>query len=176
VRAATVCGYSPRLRLDLTINILTSHALTRGGIRVFGGRQMRPNIHIRDLTRFYRLLLVAPAGRINGQAFNVCHSNATIMALAEMIRDQIDPSLPIEIVPSQDARSYHLSARRAQTELGFAASTLLSTAVRELEEAFSDGRVADPSDPIYRNIEAMKRDSERWLRPRAIAEPVTSPT
>lgn len=176
VRAATVCGYSPRLRLDLTINILTEHALIRGGIRVFGGEQMRPNIYIQDLTRFYRFLLVAPAGKINGQAFNVCHSNATVMALAEMIRDEIDPHLPIEVVPSQDDRSYHLSSRRAQRELGFAASTPLTTAVRDLREAFRDGRVTDPRDPIYRNIETMKRDSERWLRPHASLEPAASRT
>ena len=66
VRSATVCGYSPRLRLDLTINLLTDQALTDGRIRVFGGSQMRPNVHILDLTAFYRMLLTAPAEKITG--------------------------------------------------------------------------------------------------------------
>jgi nucleoside-diphosphate-sugar epimerase len=173
VRAATVCGYSPRLRLDLTINILTEHALTRGGIRVFGGSQMRPNIHIRDLTRFYRLLLEAPAERINARAFNVCRSNATVLELAEMIRGEVDPALPIEIVATDDLRSYHLSAERAREELAFAAQNPLTLAVRELREAFRDGRVRDPADPIYRNIETMKRDTELW---RSVPRPSASPT
>ncbi|MEZ5333279.1 MAG: NAD-dependent epimerase/dehydratase family protein [Thermoanaerobaculia bacterium] len=162
VRAATVCGYSPRLRLDLTINILTEHALTRGAIRVFGGEQMRPNVHVRDLAGFYRLLLEAPAGDVAGKAFNVCRSNATVLELAQMIRGEIDPGLPIDIVPSDDLRSYHLSAGRAQRELGFEATTPLTLAVRELGEAFADGRVDDPSDPVYRNIETMKRSPELW--------------
>jgi nucleoside-diphosphate-sugar epimerase len=172
VRAATVCGYSPRLRLDLTINILTEHALTRGGIRVFGGSQMRPNIHIRDLTRFYRLLLEAPAERIKGRAFNVCRSNATVLELAEMIRGEVDPGLPIDVVSTDDLRSYHLSAERARAELGFEARHPLTLAVRELREAFADGRVPDPADPIYRNIETMKRDTELWRStPRATGSP-----
>ena len=119
IRSATVCGYSPRLRLDLTINLLSDQALTNRRIRVFGGAQMRPNVHIRDLTAFYRMLLTAPAALISGKAFNVSRQNASVMGLAEMIRDELDPSLPIDIVPTDDPRSYHLSAGRARDELGF---------------------------------------------------------
>lgn len=162
VRSATVCGYSPRLRLDLTINLLTDQALTDRRIRVFGGSQMRPNVHIRDLTAFYRMLLDAPASKISGMAFNVSRSNASVMALAEMIRDELDPSLPIDIVPTDDPRSYHLSADHARDVLGFEPEHDLVTAVRELREAYQTGRVADSHSNIHRNVAWMKARPELW--------------
>ena len=162
VRSATVCGYSPRLRLDLTINLLTDQALTDQRIRVFGGAQMRPNVHIRDLTAFYRMLLTAPADKISGRAFNVSRENASVMALAEMIRDELDPSLPIDTVPSDDPRSYHLSADRAREELGFEPRHDLVTAVRELREAYQSGRVSDSRSSIYRNVAWMKARPDLW--------------
>ena len=162
VRSATVCGYSPRLRLDLTINLLTDQALTDQRIRVFGGAQMRPNVHIRDLTAFYRMLLTAPADKISGRAFNVSRENASVMALAEMIRDELDSSLPIDTVPSDDPRSYHLSADRAREELGFEPRHDLVTAVRELREAYQSGRVADSRSSIYRNVAWMKARPDLW--------------
>jgi nucleoside-diphosphate-sugar epimerase len=162
VRSATVCGYSPRLRLDLTINLLTDQALTDHRIRVFGGAQMRPNVHILDLTAFYRMLLTAPADKISARAFNVSRENASVMALAEMIRDELDSSLPIDTVPSDDPRSYHLSADRARRELGFEPQHDLVTAVRELREAYRSGRVSDSRSSIYRNVAWMKARPELW--------------
>jgi nucleoside-diphosphate-sugar epimerase len=164
VRAATVCGFSPRLRLDLTVNILTEHAVSRGAIRVFGGNQLRPNIHVLDLAAFYRRLLVAPPDRICGRAFNVSRSNASVMELAEMVRSVAGPSVPIEVVPTQDGRSYRLSTDRARHELGFEAEHSLEEAVRGLVEALRDGRVGDPAAAVYRNIDWMKGDQERWHR------------
>jgi len=164
VRAATVCGWSPRLRLDLTVNILTEHAVGRGAIRVFGGSQLRPNIHILDLVAFYRRLLVAPADTVRGRAFNVSRSNASVMELAEMVRSVVGPSVPIEVVPTQDNRSYRLSTDRARRELGFEPEHSLVEAVQGLAEALRDGRVKDPAAPVYRNIDWMKRDPEPWHR------------
>lgn len=171
VRAATVCGWSPRLRLDLTINLLTEQALTHRALRVFGGSQMRPNVHIKDLTRFYRFLLEAPAGVVSGRAFNVTHSNATVFELAEMIRETLDPSIPINIVATDDKRSYHLSADRAHRQLGFVSQRPLDTAVSELQEAFRDRRIVDPARPVYRNIELMKKDPAPWRQPQPASEP-----
>ena len=162
VRSATVCGYSPRLRLDLTINLLTDQALTDHRIRVFGGTQMRPNVHVRDMTRFYRQLLTAPADKISGRAFNVSRRNASVMSLAEMIRDELDPSLPIDTVPSNDPRSYHLSADRARRELGFEPEHDLVTAVRELREAYASGEIADSQSTVYRNVAWMKARPNTW--------------
>ncbi len=165
LRAATVCGYSPRLRLDLTINILTYHALTRGEIRVFGGEQMRPNIHIQDLTDFYVRLLDLPAEQINGRAFNVVKENYSVMEIAEMVRDHVEGDISISIVPTEDNRSYHLSAELAEREFGFNPTHELSETITELRAAFSDGRVVDPHDSAYRNIEVMKNHPERTSWP-----------
>jgi nucleoside-diphosphate-sugar epimerase len=157
VRAATVCGYSPRLRLDLTINILTYHALTRSKIGVFGGSQMRPNVHIEDLTDFYVLLLSAPSERINGNAFNVSTENASVLELAQMVRRYIDQDTEIEIVPTNDLRSYRLSSQKVAAELGFVPRRPLSQACSDLQDAFRSGLVPCPEDAVYRNIEYMKR-------------------
>lgn len=161
VRAATVCGYSPRMRLDLTVNILTEHAVRRGAIRVFGGSQLRPNLHIDDLVDFYLLLLEADAAVVSGRAFNVCAANASVLELAELVRATVNPELPIERVPTDDLRSYHLSARRASDELGLRPRRSLQEAIREVAAALADGRLPDPDHPIYRNVEWMKLHPER---------------
>jgi nucleoside-diphosphate-sugar epimerase len=162
VRSATVCGDSPRLRLDLTINLLTDQALRMGWIRVFGGTQMRPNIHLRDLTRFYRLLLEADADAINGEAFNVSHRNASVGALAEMIRDEVDPDLEIRTEPTDDLRSYHLSAAKARDVLGFRPEHELVEAVQELTVRYDGPQDPEPADDWYRNVRWMKAHPELW--------------
>lgn len=163
VRAATVCGYSPRLRLDLTINILTHFALTRGFIRVFGGEQMRPNVHVEDLADLYATLVDAEAEKIQGQSFNVSCRNSSVIELAELVRSQVDPELPIEIVPTDDNRSYCLSAAKLERELGFVPKRTLDDAVASLARAYSAGAVADPSASIYRNVEWMKQHRDAWI-------------
>ncbi len=75
IRPSTVCGYSPRLRLDLTVNILTNHAINKGEITVFGGEQKRPNLHIEDMTELYLFLLEQPAERIHNRIYNVGYEN-----------------------------------------------------------------------------------------------------
>jgi nucleoside-diphosphate-sugar epimerase len=156
VRSATVCGYTPRLRLDLTINILTYHAVEKGEIRVFGGTQMRPNIHVEDLTDFYLSLVDEDAKKINGRAFNVSIENSTVAGLAELVRSQVDPKLPIVTVPTADNRSYHLSAARAKAELGFAPKHSLQEAVQGLVAQFRAGKIPNAGGAWYRNIEVMK--------------------
>ncbi len=162
VRSATVCGYSPRLRLDLTINLLTDQALTDRRIRVFGGDQMRPNVHVQDLSSFYMTLLDAPVSLINGESFNVCRANASVMSLAEMIRDELDCTLPIDTVPSDDPRSYHLCASKARDILRFEPQHDLVEAVRELEDAYASGLVADSRSTTYRNVAWMQAHPEAW--------------
>jgi nucleoside-diphosphate-sugar epimerase len=162
VRSATVCGYSPRLRLDLTINLLTDQGLTDGRIRVFGGAQMRPNVHVRDLSSFYRILITAPADKISGKAFNVCRENASVMSLAEMIRNELDSTLPIDTVPSDDPRSYHLCADEAREVLGFEPRRDLVTAVKELRDAYASGKVSDSRSTVYRNVAWMKEQPDVW--------------
>ena len=162
VRAATVCGYSPRLRLDLVINILTSHALENGQIRVFGGDQMRPNVHVEDISDFYLHLLDADRDEINGEPFNVSHSNYSVMQLAELIRDELDGDVDITVEPTDDNRSYHLSAEKAANRLDFRPQHEIEEAVRDLERAHQAGEWQDLSSTIYHNVRWMQEHPEDW--------------
>jgi len=108
------------------------------------------------------MLLTAPADAISGMAFNVCKQNASVMSLAEMIRDELDPSIPIETVRSDDPRSYHLCAEKARTRLGFEPRRDLVTAVRELRDAYESGEVTDTRSNVYRNVAWMKAQPNVW--------------
>ncbi|MFB6264568.1 MAG: NAD-dependent epimerase/dehydratase family protein [Bradymonadaceae bacterium] len=162
VRAATVCGYSPRLRLDLVVNILTAHALSEGRIRVFGGEQMRPNVHIRDIVDFYVRLLGADRRVIQEEAFNVSRANHTVMGLAELIRDELDRDVEITVEPSDDDRSYHLSAEKARRQLGFEPNRSIRRAVRDLETAWEEGRFETHDAPIHHNVDWMREHPADW--------------
>lgn len=162
VRAATVCGWAPRLRLDLTVNLLTHQALTKGEIKVFGGTQRRPNIHVDDLAEVYRAMVTMDPARINGEAFNVSAENATVMALAECIREVIGPTLPIITVPTEDNRSYQLSARKIGERLGLKPQRTVVDAVRGLRDAYAAGRVPDADSSSYRNVAHMRAMAEAW--------------
>src|SRR5437868_5366240 len=85
-RPATVCGYSPRQRLDLSVNILTNHAVNLGKITVFGGSQLRPNLHIQDYCDAVQLFLTAPADKVQNETFNVGYQNMSLMEIAELVR------------------------------------------------------------------------------------------
>ena len=156
LRPATVCGYSPRLRLDLTVNILTNHAINNGRIRVFGGSQKRPNIHIADMTDLYLHCLAAPATAIDGKIFNAGYENHPVMEIAEMVRDVVG-GVPIEVVATDDLRSYHVNSDKVRRELGFAPAHTIEQAIGDLRDAFQAGEVPDPmNDPMYYNIKRMQ--------------------
>ncbi len=125
---------------------------------------MRPNVHVCDLTAFYRLLLHADAASINGQAFNVCLRNATVMDLAEMVSDELGGEIPVDVEPTDDVRSYHLSGRRAREALGFAPALGLETAVTELADRYSRTMRPGAEDDWYHNVRWMNRHPELWRR------------
>ena len=162
IRPATVCGWSPRLRLDLAVNILTNHAVHHGRITVFGGGQKRPNIHIEDITDLYVDLLGRPDDAIHGRVFNAGWENHPVSAIAEQVREVVERSgvrRGIEIVtsPTDDNRSYHISSERIKRELGFEPRRTIADAVRDLTAAFGDGRVPDAmADIRYYNIKTMQ--------------------
>jgi nucleoside-diphosphate-sugar epimerase len=163
VRPATVCGYSPRQRLDLVVNILTMHAVVNGKITVFGGDQVRPNLHVQDVVDFYQLLLEAPSEIIQGQIYNVGFENYTVSELAELVRRVVIEEMPsretIEIVttPSDDNRSYQISSEKVVRELDFKPRFSIEDAIRELVKAFDSGRLSDPLEDIrYSNIKTMQ--------------------
>jgi len=157
VRPATVCGWSPRLRLDLSVNILTNHAVNRGLITVFGGDQERPNLHIDDMTDFYVQALQWPAELIDGKTFNVGCDNLKMIEIAERVRDVVGRNVRIERTPSDDHRSYRVSSEKVKRELGFMPTRGIADAVRDLKRAFRDGRISNPSDGRYHNIKTMQQ-------------------
>ena len=158
LRPSTVCGYAPRMRLDLTVNILTNHALHNRKILVFGGDQRRPNIHIDDMVRAYRQSLQWPAEAIDGKVYNVGHNNYKVAEIATMVRDVIGTDVQIETVPTDDHRSYHTSSDRIQRDLGFVAQRTVEDAVRDLKRAFDENLIPGAmSDDRYYNIRRMQR-------------------
>ncbi len=164
LRPATVCGYSPRLRLDLTINILTNHAVHNGKIKVFGGKQLRPNIHIGDMTDLYIQTMELPDEKIAGKIYNAGYENHSVQLLAEKIRDVVRRRIPerknleIETTPTDDDRSYHISSEKIKKELGFIPTHTIEDAVNDLIDAFQAGKVPNPmTDVRYYNIKTMQQ-------------------
>jgi len=157
IRPSTVCGYSPRLRLDLTVNILTNHAINKGEITVFGGEQMRPNLHIEDMTDFYCFLLELPDSRVHKKIYNVGYENYKVKDIAEMVRKTVDPKLPIKTTPTDDNRSYQVSSKKVKEELGYVPKRSIEEAILDLKKAFEDGKIPNPMDDIrYYNIKIMQ--------------------
>ena len=158
LRPATVCGYSPRLRLDLTVNILTNLALNKGQIPVFGGNQMRPNIHIDDVCDLYIQSLEWPAEKIDGKIFNAGYENHTVMEIAQMVKKIVGDQVQIIVTETDDNRSYHISSEKIKRELGFAPKRTIEDAVKDLVTAFKAGKVPDSlTDPKYFNIKTMQQ-------------------
>jgi nucleoside-diphosphate-sugar epimerase len=157
LRPATVCGYSPRLRLDLTVNILTNHAINNGKITVFGGQQKRPNIHIEDMTDLYIKSLEWPDEAIDGKIFNAGYENHTVMEIAEMVRQEVGEKVEIVATPTDDHRSYHISSEKIKAELGFVPKHTIDEAVRDLVRAFEANLIPNSMTDIrYYNIKTMQ--------------------
>jgi nucleoside-diphosphate-sugar epimerase len=157
VRPATVCGYAPRLRLDLAVNILTNLAINNGRITVFGGEQLRPNIHIDDMTDLYLRLLEAPDAAVDGKTWNAGYHNLKVADIAAMVKSKVGDQIEIVTTPSDDHRSYHISSERIRAELGFTARRSVEDAIADLKAAFEAGKVPDPmSDDRYYNIKRMQ--------------------
>ena len=158
LRPATVCGYAPRLRLDLSVNILTNHAINKRVIKVFGGDQLRPNIHIDDVADLYIESLRWPAEKVDGQIFNAGYENHTIRELAEMVREGVGSDVRIETTPSNDNRSYHISSEKIRRLVGYAPKKTIRDAISDLVAAFKAGKIPDSmNDPRYYNIRTLQK-------------------
>ena len=163
-RPATVCGYAPRLRLDLSVNILTNHAINAGKITVFGGSQLRPNLHVQDYCDAVKLFLSAPAEKIQRETFNVGYQNLSIMDIARLVQRVVSKEFPekgdvaIVTTPSDDLRSYHINSDKIRRVLGYAPRHSIEDAVRNLCQAFRDGLIPDGmNDDQYFNVRRLKR-------------------
>jgi nucleoside-diphosphate-sugar epimerase len=158
VRPSTVCGYSARLRLDVIVNILTNHAVNQRKIKVFGGDQMRPNIHIDDMVRLYKEALEWSAEKIDGRVYNVGYHNFKVSEIAQMVRNVVGQDIEVVTTPTDDNRSYHVSSERIRRDLGFAAKRSLEDAVRDLQNAFKKNLIPNSmTDDRYYNIKRMQR-------------------
>ncbi len=158
IRPATVCGYSPRLRLDLTVNILTNLAVNTSRITVFGGQQKRPNIAIEDMTDLYVQLLESPAEMVAGKIYNAGYENYRVSEIAEKVRKVVGKeSVEIVTTSTDDNRSYHISSEKIRRELGFEPKHTIEDAVKDLCDAFKAGKIPNPIDDIrYYNIKTMQ--------------------
>ena len=157
LRPATVCGYAPRLRLDLTVNILTNLAVNTQRITVFGGEQLRPNLHVEDMTDLYLMLLDAPDHVVEGTIWNAGYDNLRVREIADMVRAKVGNGVDIVVTPTDDHRSYHVSSQKIRRELGFLPRHSVEDAIGDLKRAFDGGKVPDAmTDDRYYNIKRMQ--------------------
>jgi nucleoside-diphosphate-sugar epimerase len=162
-RPATVCGFGPRQRLDLSVNILTNHAINKGKITVFGGDQLRPNLHIQDYADLCKLLLLAPNEKINYQVFNCGYENMSIMRIAQVVKKVVEEVFPekgsisIDVTTSDDSRSYHINSDKIYRVLGFKPKKSIEDAVMDLCQAFKEGKIPNSlTNNKYYNVRTMK--------------------
>lgn len=161
MRPATVCGYAPRLRLDLSVNILTNLAVNKGEISVFGGSQERPNIHIDDITDLYVKLLEYPDSKIAGKILNAGFDNLSIMQIAKLVKKIVEKRLKkkveIKVTPTDDLRSYRVSSAKILKELGWKPKRSVEDAINDLVSAFEKDLIPNSLDnPRYFNIKTMQ--------------------
>jgi len=158
IRPATVCGFSPRQRLDLVINILTNLAFHNRKITVFGGAQLRPNIHINDMADCYINLLDAPSNVVHNQIFNAGDKNFSVEELALMVKDVIGSDVELDYSNTDDNRSYHISSNKIEKILGFKPSHTVENAVFDLKDAFEKKRLPNSlTDDKYFNIKRFEK-------------------
>lgn len=157
IRPATVCGYSPRQRLDVIVNILTNHAVHNNKIKIMGGAQLRPNIHIEDMCRVYLKALELPDELVDGAVLNAGYENHSVEALAKMVQRAVGPQVAMEYVPTDDPRSYHVSSERLRKSWDFEPVKSIEDAVLDMVAAFRSGKLpGSMTNPLYYNIRRMQ--------------------
>jgi len=156
IRPATVCGYAPRQRLDVVVNILSNLAYHKREISIFGGKQLRPNIHIKDMVKAYEVLINAPKSKVAGEMFNAGYENQTVTDLANTVKSVIGEDVKLVTKPTDDNRSYHISSQKIKDVLGFETQYTIKDAVLDLKNAFKDGKLPNSlTDEKYFNIKRM---------------------
>ena len=157
LRPATVCGYSPRQRLDVVVNILTNLAYHKRKISVFGGKQLRPNIHIKDMAKVYDVLINAQKSKVSGEIFNAGYENKTVLDLANTVKNVLGDDIQLVETPTDDNRSYHISSKKIKKILGFDSEFTIKNAVNDLQIAFKKNLLPNSlTDEKYFNIKRMK--------------------
>ncbi len=157
VRPATICGYSPRQRFDLTVNKLTADAVMKRVITVHGGQQRRPNVGMTDVVNLYKLLLNVDSNLIAGRTFNFGFENLKVIEIAELIRDELaDLDVRIEVTPTLDNRDYHISSAKIIDVLKYKPVSSIRDEVRELRKRLEAKYYGDIDAERYYNMKMMK--------------------
>ena len=160
-RPATVCGYGPRMRFDLSVNILTCNAICNNKIRVFGGDQLRPNLHINDYCKAVQILIEADEQKVNREIFNIGYENLSIGEIAKKIKFILENNfnfnnIEINVESSNDNRSYHINSDKIFNVLNFQPSLTIEDAVKEIYEKFKNNEFDNPmSNKIYYNVKTL---------------------
>ena len=166
IRPATVCGYSPKMRFDLTVNILTNFAYNKGFIKVFGGEQTRPNIHIDDMCDLYVELFSMDLKDINGEILNAGLENLKIIDIAEKIQKimklKFNKDIEIKIEASNDKRSYQINSDKVQNILRFKFKKNVDDAINDLLFNFENGNLKDTFNPKWQNIQVLKNNLDLY--------------
>lgn len=161
-RPATVCGYAPRMRLDLSVNILTTHAIINSKILVFGGNQLRPNLHVQDYCDAILKLIDAEDDKVKNQIFNVGYENLSILNIAKLVKkivsQEFNKNISIEVQKSNDNRSYHINSDKIYNILGFKPKRNLEFAIKEICQKFKENKISSPfSNDEYYNVKTLKK-------------------
>ena len=165
IRPATVCGFSEKMRFDLTVNILTNYAYNKGYIRVFGGKQSRPNCHIDDMCDLYKKLIHDDISKYNGEIFNVGTENLKIIEVAEKVKSVMQNKLnkndiEIRVEESADIRSYMINSDKIKNLLGFEFKKTVTNAIEDLCDAFEKKIIKDSFSDEWSNIKVLTKIEE----------------
>ena len=161
-RPATVCGYSPRMRFDLSVNILTNFAYNKGFIKIIGGEQLRPNLHILDYCDAVVKLLTAKRKKVENKIFNVGYQNKSIENLAVIVKKKVEKFKNIKInflkEKTNDKRSYHINSDKIKKEINFKPKRTIEMAINEICLAFKKKKLPNSfEDDNYFNVVTLKK-------------------
>jgi nucleoside-diphosphate-sugar epimerase len=157
IRPATICGYSPRQRFDLTVNKLTADAIRKRVITVHGGEQRRPNVGITDMINLYGLLVEADAALISGRTFNFGFENHKVIEIARIIQTELaDLNVAIKVTDTLDQRDYHISSKKILSVLGYKPVSSIRAEVADLRRVLEGGQFGDIDAAEHYNMKFMK--------------------
>tara|TARA_B100000780_G_scaffold273492_1_gene237146 strand:- start:869 stop:1858 length:990 start_codon:yes stop_codon:yes gene_type:complete len=157
LRPATVCGFAPRQRLDVVVNILTNLAFHKREITIFGGKQLRPNINIQDMADSYIKIIQAPKEKVNRQIFNVGGENHTVLEIGYMVKKIMGSDISMKQIPTNDNRSYHISSEKIKDVINFTPQKNVNDAILGLKYAFENKKLINPlENNLYFNIKTMQ--------------------
>jgi len=157
IRPATICGYSPRQRFDLTVNKLTADAIRKRVITVHGGEQRRPNVGMTDMINLYAILVGADPALISGRTFNFGFENHKVIEIARIIQAELaDLNVAIKVTDTLDQRDYHISSKKILSVLGYQPVSSIRAEVAELRRVLEGGQFADIDAAEHYNLKFMQ--------------------